>query len=185
MIVAIKDGHAWALSAAHVVHNGAAFEAEMFLRTSYPAPNYTLGGVKIVAQNATADLVLMKIPLDEQKAPPPPVLKLAQPGVRPKKFPFPALSIGCDDGFSTRCYDVNIQGKHFRPESSKAAFFWESKETSGHGRSGGPLLDKSGNVIGICAANMDGMGYFAYCDEIHAWLKSSGNEWIWKDESGK
>ena len=59
------------------------------------------------------------------------------------------------------------------------AFFWQTAAKPEKGRSGGPLLDADGRVIGICAATQDEKGYFTHLDEILAGLKTAKYEWLW------
>lgn len=177
VIVGVKDGFAYALTAAHVVRDSSKLDAEFFLRDR-SGSSHTVTGVLVLAKNPAADLALLQIPLGPA-TPKPPVLKLAEPGNRPKHYPVPVLSVGCDDGFSARCHEDQLLAKRFvrRPEK-RVAFFWETRNASVHGRSGGPLLDQDLKVIGICAANRNDRGYFGHIDEIHAWLKKEYS-WLW------
>jgi S1-C subfamily serine protease len=46
------------------------------------------------------------------------------------------------------------------------------------GRSGGPLIDQRGFVIGICSGTSDGKGYFTHTHEIHRFLKQNAFDWL-------
>lgn len=179
VLIGLKDQHVYALTANHVLRNNARITIDLFERNSYPASERTLHGVKVVGQSATADIALLKIPIPAD-AKPPPVLRLIAPGQRPNRFPFDALSVGCNDGFSARCQADTLIARAFirRPEGN--AFFWKSFQMSRSGRSGGPLIDSQNRVIGICVANQGGYGYFAHSDEIHAWLKQLEYDWLWR-----
>jgi S1-C subfamily serine protease len=183
--VGIKDRFLYALTALHVVQENRNISIELFSRAK-TGTFQTLKDVSVIAKSAAADLALLKVPLDENEEDPP-TLRLTAPGKRPKVFPFAALTVGCDNGFSANCLENLVLARRLirRPES-EAALFWEAQQPSRLGRSGGPLIDKEGLVIGICAANQSGAGYFAYTDEIHAWLKSErGYDWLWQEAAKK
>ena len=96
------------------------------------------------------------------------------------------LAVGCDDGGSSRCTDdTAIARTMLRRRENKVAFFWETSAKSLRGRSGGPLLDNEGLVIGICSGTQGERGYYTHIDEIHAWLKPLGYEWLWKADASK
>lgn len=204
VVVAIKDNAIWALTVNHVVSGAVRIDAEFFVRASYPAAEHTLHDVQVMERSATADLALLRIPFAKKTMPPlsaehlalvgiggvapvermvpPPALPLAKPGQRPKKFPFDALAVGCDEGFSARCLLDKVEAKRFIRRTNGNAIFWETYLMSRHGRSGGALLDAQGHVIGLCAGNQNYKGYYVHTDEIHAWLKSAGYEWLWRDD---
>jgi len=179
--LAVKDGFVWLLTAGHVVRPGAATDVDFCRRASYPARDLTLNEALVVAKDPISDLALMKVPLREEDRVPP-CLKLVLPGQRSKAFPFPALAVGCDEGGSARCTaDEVIARTLVRRGKGEMAFFWETATESKPGRSGGALLDKQGRVIGICSARQNEHGFYTHSDEIHAWLKPLGYDWLWKD----
>jgi hypothetical protein len=185
VVVAVRDQAAWAFSAAHVVTDAFGLEAEFFRKAFYPAKEMARKNIQIVARNEDIDLVLIKIPLDVA-ATEPAALRLIAPGQRPKKFPVAVLAVGCDDGFSPKCFDCQLLAKRLKPQKANTpAFFWEATNAPREGRSGGGLIDEKGDLIGICAANQDGLGYYTHTDEIHAWLKTDTAtkelKWLWED----
>ncbi|CAN5613371.1 hypothetical protein BH11PLA2_BH11PLA2_46070 [soil metagenome] len=183
--IANKDNFTWALTAYHVVRESSQIDAQFYGKAKYPAHLRSQNGVSVVARNPTIDVALIKIPMAADVEAPT-VLPLLPPGQRPKQFPVPVLAVGCDDGFSPKCFGDQILSKRLirRPES-QIAFFWETESPPREGRSGGGLIDEKGNVIGICSARQDGRGSYTHLDEIHAWLKKEGQEWLWTDNKPK
>jgi S1-C subfamily serine protease len=180
VVVGVKDGQAYILTAAHTVAEvGAGREALFYPPATYPKPTPPLKPVVVAHRLPAADVAVLtvRIPPDTTV----PTLKLIAPGRRPKAFPFPVLAVGCSGGDAPTCRTDIVRGKRFvrRPEAGDA-FFWETDVPPVPGRSGGPLLDADGKVIGLCAANMGSRGYYTHTDELHAGLKRHGLAWLWE-----
>jgi S1-C subfamily serine protease len=157
-------------------------------------------------RQATADFAILKVALRRQSVPnpvksdsapeksdtPPAVTfaRLAPPLERPKRFPTQAFAVGCDLPKDMKpslptVTATTLIGKRLKragPDraGSEMAILWETETPHAPGRSGGPLLDKDGRVIGICLANDTGInhGLFTHLDEIQAWMKKNGYAWV-------
>jgi S1-C subfamily serine protease len=187
MIVAIRDKSAIILTAQHAVDAGGLYDIDFFAKASYPGKHRTVKGISVAARNATIDVAILTVSLSEND-PEPPVVPLIALKQRPSRFPItgvPSLAVGCEDGFSPKCFDDRILKKKAisRPEG-KLAFFWETSIPPREGRSGGGLIDAEGRLLGICSANMSSLGYFTHIDEIHAWLKQLP-DYQWLVEPGQ
>ena len=181
--IGIRDGAIYFLTANHVVSGIGQRQLEFFTKDSYrdldKLKKQVYEGVEVSLRISNADLAILRVNLRDRKAPR--IVELPQPWDRPKQFPFKALSIGCDDGKSPTCRIEEILGKPLvRRTNEFGAFYWQSSVPSIPGRSGGPLFDSKGRLIGICTATQGGFGYFTHLDEIHAWLKKDGYAWIWE-----
>jgi S1-C subfamily serine protease len=177
--VGLKDGIAYVLTAAHAVAAPDAREAHYFTRDSYPARAKTFPKVAVALSLPAADVALLKVPVGDWPAP---VLQLARPGRRPKAFPATALSVGCTDAGPPTCSAEVLRAKRLVRRPGDVAFFWESEVMPRPGRSGGPLVDPNGRVIGLCAASQGGRGYYTHLDEILAGLKKNGDSWLWDEK---
>jgi len=176
VVVGHHDGYAYLLTAAHVIDGDQTREFQFFTRESYPQPARTVTGGSVLLRSEKPDFALIRVKVSE----PLPQLKLAGPGQRPKRFPFAAVSVGCPLGGWPQARAESIAAKVLaRAKDVPTAFFWRTATPPERGRSGGPLLDSAGRVIGLCAANQDGKGYFTHLDEILAGLKKAKYEWLW------
>src|SRR5947208_2152031 len=90
-----KDRRAYLLTAAHVLPPGQARKFEFFTRESYPEPAVSFVGSADVVRLAGPDVVLVTVDVGDAKLP---VLPLAGPGQRPKRFAVAAVSVGCPEG---------------------------------------------------------------------------------------
>jgi S1-C subfamily serine protease len=183
--VGVRDGLLYLLTANHVVAGSGERSLEFFTRDTYrdiaPRTDHILTGAEVVLRIVNADVALMTVPLGKKSAPK--LLKLPKPGERPRRFPVPALSVGCGGGGPPTCRLERVMAKQLvRPRSTtdSIAFYWNVAEAPVEGRSGGPLIDTQGRLIGICAAAQKGTGYFSHLDEIHAALKKENYQWLWE-----
>ncbi len=176
VVVAVRDGFAYILTAHHVAGDPEEREVQFFTRKSYPVPARKLRGVQVLAKYPDTDAAVLKLAVGDDA---PAVLPLAGIGQRPKRFPFDSVSVGCSNGKLPTCRGEQVVGKKFvRRQGDNVAFFWELADPPLPGRSGGPLIDAQGRVIGLCAASRDRRGYYAHLDEILAGLKRDELGWL-------
>jgi S1-C subfamily serine protease len=175
-----RDGFLYVLTAAHAVPPGGGRVLETFRTTSYPTPDRRFNTVEPLVHDPKADVALLRVPIAADAVVG--LIPLAPPGRRPKAFPVEVLSVGCDGGRPPLCRVETVRGKRLvRGEDGHVrGFFWELDREPEPGRSGGPLIDRDGRVIGLCAAARGGRGYYAHLDEIQAAVKREGYGWLWE-----
>jgi S1-C subfamily serine protease len=171
VVIAVKDGFAYVLTAAHVAQSDRV-ELKFTSRANYPKAAWFGDGAEVIGRWPDPDFALIRFPIRKQTVS---ILPLAPAWERPKAFPVPALSVGVGSGQAAMALPDVVLGKEFvRREGKGAAFFWRTKVPPEPGRSGGPLLDVHGRVIGIAVAFRGDAGYYSHHDEILAGLKRDG-----------
>jgi len=211
--VGVQNGFAYVLTANHALGQDGDRKVEFFTDlTGDPDPAFkTLPtDVHVDARFPPADIAILKVALRDESPPgktdpaapassppakktgppTPPVARLAPPFERPRRFPTPVYAVGLNnpkEGGKPEPPTViaaNLIGKKLRRSGSDVAILWETDKPHEVGRSGGPLLDKDGRVIGVCLANDTGTnhGLFTHLDEIQAWMKKNGYAWVFEDK---
>lgn len=179
VVVGRKDGDLYLLTADHATDGpdttALTFE---FFADGEPEPAFALKGAKAALRRPVADFALLKVAVPADRTVE--ILPLIPPGKHAKRFPFDALSVGCSRGEAPTCEPESIAAKRLAVRrDDELAFFWQAEKTQSRGRSGGPLVDGEGRVIGICAATALGKGYYTHASELHAALKGEGFDWLW------
>jgi S1-C subfamily serine protease len=177
VVIGVRDGDVYILTAAHVVSRGAKVQAETFSPLEPSKVDSTHEGGEVRFRVTDADLAVIRIPAGKREWA---VVKLAH-----ESDVKGAWVIGCDDGREPRFTAIALTGKKLvrRPDGT-SAFYSQAEGESVAGRSGGPLLDAKGQLIGICSGTQDGKSYFAHPDEIRAALKAHRLAWV-LGEKGK
>jgi S1-C subfamily serine protease len=173
--------YAYVLTAAHLVGKERSVEVSTFSARSYPKAEKTYRGAEVLARDPRADLAVLRLATREA---PPGLLPLAAKSAAPRGKAFPALTVGCKSaGPPTPALDV-VKGvrRVSKPGEEGKTLCWETATGQPGGRSGGPLLDRQGRLIGIASGVSSGKGYYVHLDEVHAFLRRNALDWLGEEK---
>jgi S1-C subfamily serine protease len=164
----------YVLTANHVVDGTKRLEVSTYTADSHPRAAAVYKGAEVVAQSAEADLAVVRLTTRDET--PAPVL-----------LDFVALSVGCGRGEAPECLleDVKDRRRVRKPGAARAVLCWEAARAPAKGRSGGPLIDRHGYLIGVDSGAGDGKGYYTHADEVQTFLKQNGLEWLGEEKPKK
>lgn len=173
-IIGQKGPYVYILTADHVVPEGKRLLIRMFSQQKFPrAAHLFLRDARVIARSRIKDTDLALVQL-KTVVKPPSMLKVCPPSKIPKGKSFSFLSIGCGNGTPpfAQLEKVNrkilVRKKGVRKSPGN---YWEINERPIRGRSGGPLIDRHGNLLGICSIASEDRGYYTHTEEIHDFLR--------------
>jgi len=176
VVIGRQAGYYFALTAEHVIRKSNKVEV-VSSRSGEKADFVTFKNAEILWIEIEPDLALIQFPAGDVEIKP---LPIAQRGGTLKKVPLLAAGIGWPpEKARTMEQDQALAKKLVKRSDGGSAFYWETKGIPEQGRSGGPLIDVSGKLIGICSGSQEGKGYYTHLDEIVFGLKRySSSKWL-------
>jgi S1-C subfamily serine protease len=177
-VVIQKGGpHAYLLTACHVVPKSKTVEILVAGSGTGKAskPGKTLKA-EVLARSPEADLAVLRLPSEGA----PPALPVAPAGAKPKL----AVSVGWEKGDAPTALDESVKGKVRlkRPGETGTVWCWETVRKQATGRSGGPLVDEAGRVVGLASGHDGETGYYVHADEIRTFLRANGLKWVLEED---
>jgi S1-C subfamily serine protease len=178
-VIGTKDTYVYILTAAHVISRDPRLVTETFKPARLPKLDSTIEGGEVLYRSVESDMAVIRVPAGRREWPVIPIsAALAKDAAAPT-----AWVAGCDDGGGPLITAITLTGKKLvRRADGGTGFFWQAKGEAVPGRSGGPLLDKDGRLIGLCSGAQGGMTYYTHLDEIRAGLKASRVSWLLDDK---
>ena len=178
-VVVGKNGpFVYILTAYHLVQGADQLEIATFSEQSYPKRDKIYRSAKVVAKTeGIRDLALIRMASDDKNLG---VLPLCPVADIPKGEGFGTLAVGCTEGQAPTCLFSEIRGKKKirHKAGGEFGYFWELSDAVRKGRSGGPLIEKRGYVVGIFSGTNDGKSYFTHPEEIHRFLRQHVFDWL-------
>jgi S1-C subfamily serine protease len=165
------------LTASHVVENGQRVRVQTFGR---PADRFD--GV-VMARSPRRDVAVVRISCPQRVRG---IARLCPPALVPDDKNFPGLTVGCvgDKPPIPRAETV-LGKKRIRTRTGIDMDAWEVEHAQEEGRSGGPLFDKRGYVLGIASGTNNGRSYYTQTEEIYQFLKENRLDTLLGDKSDK
>lgn len=174
VVVHREDGSLYLLTAHHVVKDAEEVDVALFTEKSYPQPAKTYGA-SVLASDPKQDLAVLRV-LGVGAGVVAPIAKTEQAH---KSKAFRALTVGCTNGPQPRPGLNTVLGKKtVRRMGEETSTFWQLKSPIAPGGSGGPLLDRSGRLIGIVSFSGEGHAYCATIEGIHDLLRAHGLRYL-------
>jgi S1-C subfamily serine protease len=174
----------YALTADHLVKSSSGVEVQTFTQKSYPEPARIYESAIVTARSEEADLAVLRF-LSRDLAPTAIPLAISVGGE--DKTNFSVLSVGCDGDAAPTCLVNHVTGKLRikRSAGAGATTVWQVRDASATGRSGGPLVNEAGLIVGIASGVSEGKGYFCHIDEIFRLLNENGLQWLAESDANE
>jgi hypothetical protein len=161
----------YALTADHLVGKAETVEVTIFSSKAEKVVKHA----KPVARVKEADVVLLRFEMREPVA----CVPLCPSDSLPKDADFPVLLA---DGSQEKpaLLEETARGKKRvrKPNAGEATSMWEVSGQPSKGRSGGPMIDRQGFVVGLGSGMNGEKAYYTHVDEIHACLRANGFRWL-------
>ena len=146
-------------------------QVELYSITSalFPQPFLTLSPVELVSKSPRRDLAILRtirgdVTMDLPK------LQLA----REETLDAPIFSCGCANGPPILLPEEITETVHGRrPGQSEPTKMWKTDLPQEVGRSGGPLINLNGELIGIALGRGGHHGYYCHLEEIAGYFVDS------------
>jgi S1-C subfamily serine protease len=174
----------YVLTAAHVVAGAKKVEVATFSAESYPKAAGVYRSVEVIATSTDLDLAVLRWTTRDTM---PGVMEVCPVSKVPEGKNFAALSVGCVDGGAPTCVLETVKAKRNvrKPGAETTVPCWETAAAPVKGRSGGPLLDSRGYLIGVDSGAGDGKGYYTHIEAIHTFLKANGLKGLTEEKAEK
>jgi hypothetical protein len=189
-IVHRDDKVVYVLTAEHLLPPGQvgnAVDLYFYTAKSYPEPSVKVLQAGILQRLPDVDLAVIRAVLPDHSGllricPEEKITKKLRwlPGSKQDPFPVLALGVGGKDDAPTIWLD-HVHGlKAAKPGC--AAYFYETGREPTAGRSGGPLVDEHGYLIGICNGKVGAKGYYLSVAEIRKALDQNSLSFLLGDK---
>lgn len=167
VIVGRQTGDLIVLTAHHVIADAERISVRFWPHTTAAPMSHD---VETIAESRASDLALLRVGSQQ----PPPDTLAVPADAPPSEAEFPVLSVGSSLGQVPTCETTQVVERWLRSDEHGKAWYWVTSDEPEQGRSGGPLIDSAGRLLGICSRGSPGRGIYSGWEEIHALWISAG-----------
>jgi S1-C subfamily serine protease len=181
VLVARQGPLVYLLTAHHIVpqrpERGNEVDLYLYRANTYPKLSAEVKA-EVLARMPNEDLAVLRAVIQD----PPETLRICPPPeTKGMRKPFPVMTVGClADSAPEIQFDRVTKEEVVKKPDGYEALYWQADRAQAIGRSGGPMVDKRGYVIGICSGTLHRKGYYTHISEIHHSLKVSGLSWLYE-----
>ncbi len=173
VIIKHDRGEVYILTANHVVAN--VKNLELYVRGTEGKP-VVYRSARVLGGSTLSDLAIVRLRSTDKF---PEALPICPKGKGPRARAFNALSVGWPkNGATAQVERVRQKLLLKRPGETESIWSYETERKPTPGRSGGPLVDTSGQILGVASGHDEKSGYFTHFDEIHRFLRENGLQWL-------
>ncbi len=169
------------LTACHCITDGGDIGIDVHAYAHGRDPGYVLPlsrQIEVACKCPSSDLALLRLTVDSDTAMPEPI-RICPPSLRPTP-PFAAFSLGCNTGTPSL---QMTQVTETYSAVDLAGAMWLIADPTAHGRSGGPLIDERGLLVGVCCRfGPDQRGVYQGLDQIYACCDGADAAWLYGGE---
>jgi len=138
---------------------------------------------KVISRMANEDLAVLRA---EFPGAPTPVRICPKNKLPRKERGLEVMTVGCPrESPPLIQFDEILGVKAIKKPDGAQANYWETRRAQEVGRSGGPLIDSRGYVLGICSGTENKKGYYTHVGELHDALRRGGFSELLADETPK
>jgi hypothetical protein len=151
-------------------------EVHLFSAASFPQAQRVYRSASVLADLPADDLAVVRFAASEPVVP----LTICPAEEASVELNSQVITIGCSHGEAPTCNLDRIVDYHpiLRPEAKNAVLSWKLRGSSLPGRSGGPLVDGRGYLLGIASGVGDGQSYYVHLSVLRDFLDKSGLAWL-------
>jgi S1-C subfamily serine protease len=178
VVIGVRGGFAYVLTAAHVLGPDAKAQVETLTPSGTAAAGSRYDSCELVFRAPESDVAVVRLPAGKRNWA---TVRLAAPSGG-AAGPDAVWSVGCDDGKEATIEAVALtERKLVKRKDGTGAFFWAARGEAVRGRSGGPLLDAEGRLLGICSGTQEGISYYVHLGEIRNALEDHFLRWVFAE----